>query len=377
MYRFLKDAKMMPVITIVLSDAEEWDGNIMTSCNTNTTWNRLSDDASRFLYEKRCMWSLTGDDRYITDIIRFMLRDGKADALIEKAKSVSDRLVIRGLGNEYHTIRQYYPELEFALIADRDPVKIGWGEFEGHKVISTDDFYKNYSDHYVMITSSAFHSEIKRELKEHGIPEEHILDFGGLSLAGEQYFEPGIIAPKEHEVFVDGGSFDGTSFRRFAAWCGGKYDGIYAFEPDLRNAQRIRESLEKDPMPNVEVIPKGLWDEETVLHFNSSGTQGSAIVEESETVQEVASIETDSIDHVVGDAAVSFIKLDVEGAEKKALLGAKETIRRCHPRMAISIYHKPEDIFELPELILEMADDYRFYLRHYQLSRFETILYTV
>ncbi len=92
---------------------------------------------------------------------------------------------------------------------------------------------------------------------------------------------------------------------------------------------------------------------------------------------QLASIEATSIDESVSGDKVTFIKLDVEGAEYEALVGAKNTITKHHPRMAISIYHKPEDIFTLPELIMEMEPDYKFYLRHYQMSRFETILYCV
>ena len=88
-------------------------------------------------------------------------------------------------------------------------------------------------------------------------------------------------------------------------------------------------------------------------------------------------IHTASIDDVLDGGRATFIKLDVEGAEYEALVGAKQTIQKYHPRMAISIYHKPEDIFTLPALVLSYSADYRFYLRHYQLSRYETILYAV
>ena len=80
---------------------------------------------------------------------------------------------------------------------------------------------------------------------------------------------------------------------------------------------------------------------------------------------------------MVKNERVTFIKLDVEGAEYEALLGAQNTIKKNRPKLAISIYHKPQDIFELPELIMSIRDDYRMYLRHYQLSPNETILYCV
>lgn len=75
--------------------------------------------------------------------------------------------------------------------------------------------------------------------------------------------------------------------------------------------------------------------------------------------------------------APTFIKMDIEGAEKEALIGAEQIIR-CHkPKLAICVYHKPEDIYVLPELINSFREDYRFYLRHYSNTIYETVLYAV
>lgn len=74
---------------------------------------------------------------------------------------------------------------------------------------------------------------------------------------------------------------------------------------------------------------------------------------------------------------VSFIKMDIEGAEYKAIRGAAKLIERCKPKLAISIYHKVEDIWELPELILKICPDYRLYMRHYSIAQAETVLYAI
>ena len=337
----------------------------------------LQDDTSRFLYEKRCMWSLTGDDKYIDDIIESIVYKDVLDVMMKRAMTVSDRLVIRGIGNEYHTLSRLYPDLEFAFFVDRDSVKVARGEIDGHRVVSTDDFYETYKDFYVMITSSAFCDEIERELKEHGFDGEHIFNAGRLCKTKSQYFEQGIIEPKEHEIFIDGGCYDGTTFRKFAKWCNGAYERIYSFEPDKRNYEAAAKALADNPIRDVHLLNKGLWNCRTTLRFHESGGQGAGIIGAESGGADVVSIETTTIDEAVQDDAVTFIKLDVEGAEYEALEGAYNTIKRYHPRMAISVYHKPEDIFTIPELILSMSDDYRFYLRHYQMSRYETILYAV
>ena len=344
--------------------------------SSKTVYAALSDDRSRFIYEKRCMLSLTDDVQYEDDIIYSVIDKKALDKLIEYAREVSDKLVIRGTGNEFNTLIRLYPDLEYLFFVDRDPFRVQEGEYCGHRVVSTEEFYERYDDFYVLICSSAFASVIVSELQEHGIPRDHILNFGGLWKTNEQYFDEEIIKPVAHEVFVDGGCYDGTTARKFASWCQGEYDAIYSYEPDGLNYNRIVQQIEKKPIEKFTLFNKGLWDKSTTLYFNESGGQGSGIICDNNN-EANTSIETTTIDGTVIEDNVTFIKLDVEGAEYEAIVGASETIAKNHPRMAISIYHKPEDIFELPRTILEMCPDYKLYIRHYQMSRCETILYAV
>jgi hypothetical protein len=87
-------------------------------------------------------------------------------------------------------------------------------------------------------------------------------------------------------------------------------------------------------------------------------------------------IDVDSIDNIVKDK-VSFIKMDIEGAELEALRGAKNTILKYKPKLAISVYHKQDDLINIPQYILQLNEKYKLYLRHYGESTDETILYAV
>lgn len=69
--------------------------------------------------------------------------------------------------------------------------------------------------------------------------------------------------------------------------------------------------------------------------------------------------------------------MDIEGAELEALRGAEKTIQRDYPVLAISIYHKTEDVLEIPLYILELSNRYQFYVRHYSTTASETILYAI
>ena len=96
-----------------------------------------------------------------------------------------------------------------------------------------------------------------------------------------------------------------------------------------------------------------------------------------ETTTGTVTIETAAIDEIVKDDKVTFLKLDVEGAEMKALQGAKNTIMKNKPRLAVCIYHKPEDIIEIPAHLLSLNPDYYFYIRYYNFSYNETVLYAI
>lgn len=84
-----------------------------------------------------------------------------------------------------------------------------------------------------------------------------------------------------------------------------------------------------------------------------------------------------SIDEILMGKQVTFIKLDVEGSEMAALEGASESIRRWKPKLAVSVYHKPEDLWTLASYIIELNPNYNLYLRHYTTCNYETVLYAI
>lgn len=118
------------------------------------------------------------------------------------------------------------------------------------------------------------------------------------------------------------------------------------------------------------MIPKGLWSEKKELRLKSGGT-GSVISDDGDMV-----INVDCIDHVIKEQ-VTFIKMDIEGAEYEALLGARKTILKYKPKLAICVYHKAEDIWKLPGLIHQFNPEYVFYFRHYSFADNETVLYAL
>ena len=141
-------------------------------------------------------------------------------------------------------------------------------------------------------------------------------------------------------------------------------------EPDRDNADRIRDN--KKISGKINVLERGLWDHSTILRFNSGKNENSTISEDGDI-----EIQTVSIDEIETPSPISFIKMDIEGSEGKALIGAKKTILKYKPKLAICAYHKPEDIVDLPLMVLDMIPDYKLYLRHYSYTDTETVLYAI
>jgi hypothetical protein len=88
-------------------------------------------------------------------------------------------------------------------------------------------------------------------------------------------------------------------------------------------------------------------------------------------------VQVTTIDKELQGKKVTFIKMDIEGSELEALRGAKNVIMKNRPKLAICIYHKPEDIWEIPSIIMQYYPGYKFYLRHYSLTDSDTVLYAL
>ena len=131
-----------------------------------------------------------------------------------------------------------------------------------------------------------------------------------------------------------------------------------------------------EDMECCEIVPKAVWSQSCYLSMCMKGNCASAVIKDSGS-NNIQRVETVTLDDYLGDKPVTYIKMDVEGAELEVIKGAKNIIMRQHPRLAVSIYHKIEDIWEIPALILEYYPGYQLYLRHYSFSHYDTVLYAI
>ncbi len=197
-------------------------------------------------------------------------------------------------------------------------------------------------------------------------------------MRGSEYFDPDVVHLTDREVLLDVGAYKGDVILEFVRQTAGSYDGIIGFEPDNGTRAILEKALATAGITGVEIHNKGAWHEPGVLRFHD-GRAGSSRVSESpdEPSSPSTSIEVDTIDAILEGRRVTYISMDIEGAEHAAIAGAVETIARWRPRIAVCVYHKREDLYDLILLLALLVPDYRFFLRHYTDNQTETVLYAV
>jgi FkbM family methyltransferase len=210
------------------------------------------------------------------------------------------------------------------------------------------------------------------DLSELGYPvvvDAHVLNIEHCFLL-EQYRHPNVaVAPGD--IVVDGGGCWGDTALYFAHLAGP--DGrIVTFEFEPSNLDVLERNLARNPelAARVAIERRAVWSvSDEALSFSSNGP-GSKVGGGGAD----ATVLTRAIDDLPVDR-VDFIKLDVEGAELAALHGAEQTIRRCRPRIAAAIYHRPDDWVDLPRFLDGLALGYRFALGHFTMHAEETVLF--
>jgi len=191
---------------------------------------------------------------------------------------------------------------------------------------------------------------------------------------GKQYFPSDIIKLTSKEVFIDVGAYNGDTMREFLDVTNKYFSNIIAYELDKNNFGKLQKEIQKyEPVIKNKIISynMGLFDKNMLIKYSSNTTSGS-INDKSETIGKVVALSN----HLT-NLLPTYIKMDIEGAELDALIGAEEIIKRCKPKLAVCVYHNPEHFWQIPFYIKRLAPEYRIYLRHHSLDITETVCYAV
>ena len=335
--------------------------------------NRMMDEDSRTLFKARLRYDDSNNyDEFARSIDEIVKRKRMiCYEMHETAERLNTKnVIIYGAGTYGRRNKLALDHSDFKVLAyaDRSAGKQGT-VIDGIPVISPEALKsEEYRDTIILIGSTRYREEIIESLSSAGIEKERICVPGlpiGVVVVNdpEQYFD--VFQPEKEEVFLDVGAYDGFTVKMFYRWCRGEYKKIDCFEPS-ETVLPVLEQRVKD-YHDTRILPYAAWKRKETLYFDDNGS-GAKIAETGKQIQ------AEAIDHLIREP-VSYIKMDIEGAELAALAGAKKLIRRYHPRLAISVYHKKRDIRLIPLYLLFLVPGYRFRVRHYSRTIYETVLY--
>ena len=173
---------------------------------------------------------------------------------------------------------------------------------------------------------------------------------------------------------IDCGAYDGTLISSFID-SGMKLEAVAFFEPDLENYQFLSQSVRNlnQNISELSLWPCGVYSTTTQMQFISGQGEASGVSAVGNTI-----VQCVALDDALPNFAPTLIKMDIEGAEIEALHGAQNIIQKYKPGLAISVYHAPEHIWEIPLLIREMLPNtYQYYLRSHAYNDFDTVFYAI
>lgn len=317
---------------------------------------------------------------------------------------------------------QRLEEEGFVISGYIDNNKDKWGrEFNGKTIVSFEDILKKKDKVFVLLCSyySKVNRAIGKQLDDAGIPYSMIDnivfknhadklinvydllddeeskniyetlvtkrmtgDDSDLPVSlNEQYFGLGhFISNNPNEVFLDCGSYVGDSLERYIWKNEGVFGKILAFEPDEHNVKAMKYRIHR--LSNewgfddskIIIYEKGLSDSNSAAKIVRSdvnnGFSSNLVVGDDNTDGDVV-----RLDSLITEP-ISFLKADIESWEYKMLLGAKNTIEKYKPKMAICIYHNAADFYEIALLIKSIVPEYKFAVRHHSTTLCETVLYS-
>ncbi|WP_027005377.1 FkbM family methyltransferase [Conexibacter woesei] len=280
----------------------------------------------------------------------------------------------------YNSVRDALAEAGAQLVVPW--ILVGWAHPEGllphyavdlpHRVLEQADDVRAA---YALLADDASREQFLVQLAWRLTADFDVL--GGHLPTSEQYFSADVIALADDDVFVDCGAYDGDTVASLIEHHPAGVQRIYALEPDPDNLEALNERLaDLGPavVEAVEVLPWAAGAERGTARWALPGTSSAGMAEDGEIEVEVAPL--DELLHL--GVAATYIKMDIEGAEPDALNGARATIARHRPALAVCIYHAQDHLWSLPLLVASLVEgDYTYKIRRYLSDCWEVVLYAI
>lgn len=313
--------------------------------------------------------------------------------------------------------------LKVDFFCDNNPQK--WGkEFDGIKCITPEELYGIKDNTWIIICARAY-KEIYRQLNEMGYKNldrvfmnkfmirdylknteekdllsnvQNVLDIcaderskeilttiilewlnnesGDLEsiYTDNQYFCEDIFKLDDDEVFIDGGAYNGDTLQKYLEIKGENFEKLILFELSQRNFVDLKKNvhaLKPTIRERIELHNEGISDRNEEIWYEE--------LDEGSSEEKVGTTRgyLVTIDDACKNERVTYIKMDIEGSELAALTGAQKCICKNKPKLALCLYHKPWDLWEIPVYIKRLWPEYKIYIRHHTDLLNETVCYAV
>lgn len=352
----------------------------------------------------------------------------KQRPLLTRIRVSSKPIVIYGAGVYSYVLKRFLAENGIAVVAVMvDAAYKSEDTFMGLEVITTEEAASQLSNYIVVVGITNYPTFVEK-LARFGAPEVYVIDIpdylnmpnafmdmkfvkeneGSFDMAAglfadelsretyiaaintkinenldyikpyvrldNLYFPSTEFSLRRDEILLDVGGFTGDTVREFHNLTQGQYTKIISLEPSEENFKKLLATIESLGLSKVLPLKIGAWDKRATLRFATKEMH----IDNQITDDGVQQIEVDTIDSILSElgCSVTLIKLDINGAEYRALSGAQETIQKYRPRIVVRL-HTKEDFFRLPILLNKLAPDMKLYLRQRNFMSMMLILYGV
>ncbi|MFI3115235.1 MAG: FkbM family methyltransferase [Clostridia bacterium] len=285
---------------------------------------------------------------------------------ISKALEDPNAIILLGFGSQKRDVLDYFYYLDdnFEVYSPDVPV-FGDGVFDM-------EFFKeneeNFNRAYSLLADDISKDTFKATI-DYKISGKlcHLRNF---TQHKDEIFK-NVLKIHQNEHFVDLGAYTGDTIAEILHY--GNFKTATAFEPDIKNYTKMLDFFKNNNISNVNALNIGVWEKEDILKFAGKSSRNSSLMQSSENE---ISINVNSVDNIMQNREVTLIKMDVEGAERQAITGAKNTISTYKPRLNISAYHRNEDLFDIIFRLYDICPEYKFYIRHHEyVPSWDTNLY--
>lgn len=266
-------------------------------------------------------------------------------------------------------------------------------EFLKYEDVINDEKYKKIYDLLEDETSkNIFVKNVNAKMTGNGLPLHD-------EMCGESFFDEVLLRRTKTDVYVDVGAYTGDTLLQFLQFCRGKYQKVYAMEPDQGNYLSLQKFINFGAIKNIEAFNMGGWNEAGEKEFFSTSNNENVNYDSPNLFQNISKtlanseagmcqkensvavsykVKLDSVDHIVKDSNASIIKINALAADMPILEGCKETILRAKPVIVMEYGVRPSYMTEEPIWLDALNVGYKIFMRQKNIfGDCKTLLYAI